>query len=166
VPCVSGVPFDPCIPCIPCALPLSLSLSGIISGILLRQIDDVESNTNLEIVLLVAELTLIVVLFHDASTVQIGDLYVSFPTRMLGIGLPMTLILLLFTVWAMMPSIGFYGALLVAAALTPTDAGLGAPTILNPAVPSRIRQALNVESGINDGLITPIVLIAIEGLVN
>ncbi|KAJ1421566.1 Cation/H+ exchanger [Ochromonadaceae sp. CCMP2298] len=137
---------------------------GILTGSFLRQVPATDNSTNMEIVLLVAELTLIVVLFHDASTVQIRDLYVSFPTRMLAIGLPMTLILLYYTTAALMPFLGLHGALLIAAALTPTDAGLGAPTILNPAVPSRVRQALNVESGINDGLITPIVLIAIEGL--
>ena len=52
-------------------------------------------------------------------------------------------------------------ALLLAAALAPTDAGLGAATVLNPVVPVRIRRALNVESGLNDGLITPVVLFAI-----
>jgi NhaP-type Na+/H+ or K+/H+ antiporter len=55
-------------------------------------------------------------------------------------------------------------ALLLAAALAPTDAGLGAPTVLNPVVPTRIRRALNVESGLNDGLATPVVLFAIAVL--
>jgi NhaP-type Na+/H+ or K+/H+ antiporter len=52
-------------------------------------------------------------------------------------------------------------ALLLAAALTPTDAGLGAATVLNPVVPVRIRRVLNVESGVNDGMATPAVLFAI-----
>jgi len=52
-------------------------------------------------------------------------------------------------------------ALLLAAALSPTDAGLGAATVLNPVVPVRIRRTLNVESGLNDGLVTPVVLFAI-----
>jgi NhaP-type Na+/H+ or K+/H+ antiporter len=52
-------------------------------------------------------------------------------------------------------------ALFLAAALAPTDAGLGAATVLNPVVPVRIRRTLNVESGLNDGLITPVVLFAI-----
>ena len=55
-------------------------------------------------------------------------------------------------------------ALLLAAALAPTDAGLGAATVLNPAVPVRVRRVLNVESGLNDGLITPVVLFAIAAV--
>ena len=55
-------------------------------------------------------------------------------------------------------------ALLLAAALAPTDAGLGAPTVLNPVVPTRVRRALNVESGLNDGLATPVVLFAIAAI--
>ncbi|MDX5398372.1 MAG: cation:proton antiporter, partial [Actinomycetes bacterium] len=56
---------------------------------------------------------------------------------------------------------GVAGAVLIAGAITPTDAGLGASTILNPAVPARVRRALNVESGLNDGLATPVVLAAL-----
>jgi NhaP-type Na+/H+ or K+/H+ antiporter len=59
------------------------------------------------------------------------------------------------------PGIGGWLALLLAAALAPTDAGLGAATVLNPVVPVRVRRVLNVESGLNDGLCTPIVLIAV-----
>ena len=53
---------------------------------------------------------------------------------------------------------------MLAGALTPTDAGLGAPTILHPDVPNRIKRALNVESGLNDGLATPVVLFALSML--
>ena len=60
-----------------------------------------------------------------------------------------------------MPEIGVWLALLLAAALAPTDAGLGAATVLNPVVPVRIRRVLNVESGLNDGLATPVVLFAV-----
>jgi NhaP-type Na+/H+ or K+/H+ antiporter len=54
-------------------------------------------------------------------------------------------------------------ALLVGAALAPTDAALGAGVMVNPAVPARIRRLLNVESGLNDGIATPVVLVAIAG---
>ena len=59
------------------------------------------------------------------------------------------------------PGIGVWLALLLAAALAPTDAGLGAATVLNPVVPVRVRRVLNVESGLNDGLATPVVLFAV-----
>jgi sodium/hydrogen antiporter len=62
------------------------------------------------------------------------------------------------------PDLPVMMALLLAAALAPTDAGLGAPTVLNPVVPTRIRRALNVESGLNDGLATPVVLFAIAAI--
>lgn len=117
-----------------------------------------------EIIRVLAELTLIVVLFHDASTVHWKELYVGLPLRLLCIGLPITLTSIYYCVKGLMPELGIYSTLLIAAALTPTDAGLGAPTILNPKVPVVIRHALNVESGVNDGLVTPIVLIAIAGL--
>jgi NhaP-type Na+/H+ or K+/H+ antiporter len=55
-------------------------------------------------------------------------------------------------------------ALLVGAALAPTDAALGAPVMTNPAIPERIRRVINVESGLNDGIATPVVMLAIAGV--
>ncbi len=112
---------------------------------------------------LLAELSLVVVLFHDASTVQLRALKrdAGVPVRLLAIGFPLALCLTFGVVFLMFPALGAAGALLLAASVTPTDAGLGAPTVLNPTVPVRIRRALNVESGLNDGLATPIVLIAL-----
>jgi NhaP-type Na+/H+ or K+/H+ antiporter len=114
-----------------------------------------------------AELTLVVVLFHDASTVRLSALRrdPGIAVRLLLIGFPLGLVLAgAATAW-LLPSIGLAGAVLIAAAVTPTDAGLGAATILNPAVPVRVRRALNVESGLNDGLATPVVLAALAMLV-
>ena len=54
-------------------------------------------------------------------------------------------------------------ALLVGAALAPTDAALGVPVVTNPAVPSRIRQLITVESGLNDGIATPVVMLPSPG---
>lgn len=114
----------------------------------------------------IAEVTLVLILFHDASTVKLsalrGDL--GPPVRLLAIGFPCALVVTGLASWLLLPAIGIYGALLIAAAITPTDAGLGAPTVLNPVVPVRIRRALNVESGLNDGLATPIVLFALTAL--
>ncbi len=115
---------------------------------------------------LLAELSLIVVLFHDASTVQLRALKqdAGVPVRLLAIGFPLALLLTFGVAILMFPALGVAGAVLLAASVTPTDAGLGAPTVLNPAVPVRIRRALNVESGLNDGLATPIVLTALSVL--
>ena len=115
---------------------------------------------------LLAEVVLVLVLFHDAATVRLADLAHDYrlPLRLLVIGFPVAIALTTGATWVLMPALGLWGALLLAASITPTDAGLGAPTVLNPVVPGRVRRALNVESGLNDGLATPIVLIALAQL--
>ena len=115
---------------------------------------------------LMAEVTLVMVLFHDAATVQLSGLVRDYglPLRLLAIGFPLALVATLGTALWLLPAVGVAGALLLAAAATPTDAGLGAPTVLNPSVPVRVRRALNVESGLNDGLATPLVLLALAAI--
>lgn len=110
-----------------------------------------------------AELTLVIVLFHDASTVRLAALRRDpwIAVRLLAIGFPLMLGLATLATWWLLPAAGLAGAVLIAACVTPTDAGLGSATILDPAVPVRVRRALNVESGLNDGLATPVALIAI-----
>lgn len=114
-----------------------------------------------------AEVTLVMVLFHDASTVRLADLrrdpWIS--VRLLAVGFPLALVMTTAATMWLLPAVGLAGAVLIAGSITPTDAGLGAPTILNPAVPVRVRRALNVESGLNDGLAAPIVLAALSVLV-
>ncbi|NQU37945.1 MAG: cation:proton antiporter [Actinobacteria bacterium] len=118
------------------------------------------------IIAIAAELTLVLVLFHDASTVRLKSLDSDWrvSARLLGIGFPLAVLMTFgLTAW-LMPAIGVMGAVLIAAAISPTDAGLGAPTVMNPTVPLRVRRLLNVESGLNDGLATPIVLFALTVL--
>lgn len=119
---------------------------------------------NREVVLTLAELTLATILVHDASTIKHSTRLAALPLRLLWIGLPLCIVATYFFVNAILPDIGISGALFLAGVLSPTDAGLGAATILNPMVPSLVRQALNVESGLNDGIVTPIVFIALAGL--
>lgn len=113
-----------------------------------------------------AEATLAIVLFTDAAGVRPREIEGDRGpmARLLLVGLPLTIAagtLLAVMLWPQMP---VYAALLLAAMLAPTDAALGAATVLNKAVPLRIRRILNVESGLNDGLATPVVLFAIAGL--
>jgi NhaP-type Na+/H+ or K+/H+ antiporter len=110
-----------------------------------------------------AEATLAVVLFHDAAQVRPRELRndAGLCARLLLVGLPLTMLLGFGAAWMLFPTAGVALWLLLASALAPTDAGLGAPTVLNPVVPVRIRRVLNVESGVNDGLSTPVVLFAI-----
>jgi len=110
-----------------------------------------------------AEVALVLVLFHDAAELQPRALRsdLRFTARLLLVGLPLTIGAGFLVAHVLFPDVGVWLALLLAAALAPTDAGLGAATVLNPAVPARVRRILNVESGLNDGLATPVVLFAI-----
>jgi len=118
-----------------------------------------------ELVKALAEVTLVLVLFSDASRVGPRELRAdaSLYARLLGVGLPLTIGLGTLLALALFPGMSIWLALLVGAALAPTDAALGAGMMVNPAVPARIRRLINVESGLNDGIATPFVLVAIAG---
>ena len=118
-----------------------------------------------ELVKALAEITLVLVLFSDASRVGLRDLRVDMGLclRLLGIGLPLTIGLGTLLALGLFNGMSIWLALLVGAALAPTDAALGAGVMVNPAVPARMRRLLNVESGLNDGIATPVVLVAIAG---
>jgi len=109
-----------------------------------------------------AELTLAVVLFTDAARIDLACLRRegAIPARLLGIGLPLTVAAGAAVACVVFPALGMWEALLIAAILAPTDAALGQAVVSNPLVPVRIRQSLNVESGLNDGIALPIVLVA------
>jgi sodium/hydrogen antiporter len=116
-----------------------------------------------ETVLIVTELTLALLLFSDASTVRLRDVEgdASLPSRLLFIGLPLTILAGTLIAFAMFPDVGWGAAALIAAILAPTDTALGTAVVTNKAVPVRIRRALNVESGLNDGIATPFVTLFI-----
>jgi NhaP-type Na+/H+ or K+/H+ antiporter len=110
----------------------------------------------------IAEFTLILVLFSDASRIDLGVLKkgAGIPARMLLIGMPLTILLGTLLAHWVSPDQPWALALLVAAILTPTDAALGQAVVSSPSVPLRLRQGVNVESGLNDGLALPVVMIA------
>ena len=110
-----------------------------------------------EVALTVVELTLALLLFADASTVRLREVEgdTRLPGRLLFIGFPLTIALGTIVAGWMVPEAGWASAAVVATILAPTDAALGLPVFTNTAVPVRIRRALNVESGLNDGLATP-----------
>jgi sodium/hydrogen antiporter len=111
------------------------------------------------------ELTLVLVLFADAARVRVHDLRrdAGGILRLLAIGLPLTVLAGWGLALWLLPGMGVWLALVVGAALAPTDAALGVPVVSNPSVPSRVRRLLTVESGLNDGIATPVVLLAIAG---
>jgi NhaP-type Na+/H+ or K+/H+ antiporter len=119
---------------------------------------------NNELIKELAEFTLALVLFSDASRVGLHELRVDagLYVRLLGVALPLTIGL--GTVLALaLAGTNIWLALLVGAALAPTDAALGAGMIASPVVPARIRRLINVESGLNDGIATPFVSVALAG---
>jgi sodium/hydrogen antiporter len=114
-------------------------------------------------ILTITELTLAVLLFSDASTVALTDLGgdASLPGRLLSAGLPLTIGVGTLVAYFVLPGAGWALAALVATILAPTDAALGLAVVTNRAVPVRIRRALNVESGLNDGIATPFITLFI-----
>ncbi len=110
---------------------------------------------------LLAEITLILVLFSDAATIDLRQLARdhNLPLRMLVVGMPLNIALGTLVALVLFTELSFWEAALLAAILAPTDAALGQAVVTNRAVPVRIRQALNVESGLNDGIALPFVLI-------
>jgi len=109
---------------------------------------------------LLAELTLALLLFSDAARVNVSQLRrdMAFPARLLGIGLPLSIILGSLLAAVMFDDLSWALAGFVGATLAPTDAALSAQVINDDRIPLRLRRVLNVESGLNDGIATPIVV--------
>ena len=113
--------------------------------------------------LLIAELGLVMLLFTDASRVNrhalSGDR--NLPLRLLTVGMLLTIALGAAAAMVCFAGLTWWEAGIVAAILAPTDAGLGQVIVTSPSVPARIRQALNVEAGLNDGLSVPFLMLFI-----
>ena len=143
------------------------TLSGpivfVIGGLLLGPavLGIVNLNVGAETLRLLAESTLAIVLFTDAAGADLAMVRRSamLPTRLLLIGLPLTIGLGFLIGKALLPGLGLVEIALVAAILAPTDAALGKPVVVNAAVPEGLRETLNLESGLNDGICVPIVLL-------
>jgi sodium/hydrogen antiporter len=110
---------------------------------------------------LLAELTLAMVLFTDAANANLDVLRrnIGVPERLLMIGLPLTIILGFLFAVIVFPSLATLETALLATILAPTDAALGKPVVTNNAVPPAMREGLNIESGLNDGICVPIVVL-------
>ena len=113
-----------------------------------------------------AEFTLALVLFSDASRVGLRELraQTGLYVRLLGVALPLTFGLGTLLAFALAGTGDAWLALLVGAALAPTDAALGAGILANPVIPAGLRRLINVESGLNDGIATPFVSLALAGV--
>ena len=124
-------------------------------------LDFIEISVDSSTVKLVAEATLALMLFHDASRIGLIRLrdHTTLPLRLLGIGLPVMIALGTLVAHALIPSVGWLGAALMATMLAPTDAALGEEVVTDKRLPGWLRQGMNVESGLNDGLSVPVFLV-------
>jgi sodium/hydrogen antiporter len=132
---------------------------GLLAGN--RVLHLVEADTANQYVRHLAEATLALVLFIDAVRVNRHRLRreALVPARLLGIGLPLTIVAGTVAALALFAEPDLWTAAALATMLAPTDAALGLPVISNRRLPSRIRQGLNVESGLNDGVCVPLLII-------
>ncbi|MFD2415790.1 cation:proton antiporter [Amycolatopsis pigmentata] len=110
------------------------------------------------------ELALVFLLFADATRIDLAGLrrHLAWPRRLLLIGLPLTLFAAFGTGLLVLPGIALTGAFVLSTMVCPTDAALGQRVVSDQAVPARVRQALDVESGLNDGLCVPFFLVAVD----
>ena len=111
-----------------------------------------------------SEAALAMVLFTDAAHADLGVVRrtVSLPERLLLVGLPLTIVFGFLVALPLFPTLDVFAAALLATLLAPTDAALGAPVVSNESVPVETREALNLESGLNDGICVPVVVIPLD----
>jgi NhaP-type Na+/H+ or K+/H+ antiporter len=138
--------------------PILFTLTGIL--IVTFFPDLLELATGISNFLLLAEIGLVMTLFTDATQVNLKILRSNsyLPVRLLGIGMLLTILLGAVAALLIFDKISIWEAGILAAILAPTDAGLGQVIVTSPKVPLRIRQVLNVEAGLNDGLSVPFMM--------
>jgi NhaP-type Na+/H+ or K+/H+ antiporter len=113
-----------------------------------------------ETFLKLTELALVLLLFSDATHIDLQALrrYERLPLRLLGIGMPLTILLGAFGASLLFPGLSIWEAGILGAILAPTDAALGEVIVNSPRLPFRIRQTIFVEAGLNDGLAVPFLI--------
>ncbi|WP_150522519.1 cation:proton antiporter [Roseibium sediminis] len=131
-------------------------------GVLIASTELMPAHEAKELLHVVAELALIILLFLDAAQIDLRALktHYAWPMRMLLIGLPLSILFGTLFFWPFLSGqLSLVAIALLAAILAPTDAALGQAVVTNTAVPERVRRGLTVESGLNDGLALPAILL-------
>jgi len=148
----------------PVTAPMVFAGIGILASPLVLDLLNVKPSA--EIVKLIAEVTLVVILFVDASTVRLKSLKMNrgIPIRLLGIGLPITMVFGFLIALVFVNNQNLWLAALVALILSPTDAALGQAVVSSERLPENMRQAINVESGLNDGIALAPIMMCIAAL--
>lgn len=144
--------------------PMVFVLFGIIASFF--RVDIVAGGVYAPAVKIIAELTLILVLFIDASTINLKELVKerNLPIRLLFVGLPVTMVAGILIALPLFPGMNIWVIAMMALILSPTDAALGQAVVTSTLVPQKIRQTINVESGLNDGIALPPILICVAAL--
>ena len=142
--------------------PVNGALVYVIAGALLgpQVLGLIDLKVDGRLISSLAELALAVCLFTDSSNANLSVLrrVETTPMRLLLIGLPLTIALGLGLGMLIFDKLGFFEIALIATMLAPTDAALGKAVVTNPVVPDKVRESLNVESGLNDGICVPVIL--------
>jgi sodium/hydrogen antiporter len=141
--------------------PFLAVIVGLVTGPLLLNL--IVIKVEIEGYKVIAELALALVLFTDAANTNIWEMrkYASVPTRLLLIGLPLTILLGMAGGGIIFKGFSWIELGILATLLAPTDAALGKPVVTNQSVPSKLRESLNVESGLNDGICVPVLFLFI-----
>ena len=127
-----------------------------------------ETKLNAELVQITAEFALIIILFSDAAALNLRKLRHewSIPVRLLFISLPITVIAATLIAKQFFPGETTVYLLLMALILAPTDAALGKAVVTDKRVPEKIRSSINVESGLNDGIVLPVLLTVVAMIIS
>lgn len=138
--------------------PILFTVAGIAASASLSV--SLEIKEYFKLLLTIAEIGLVLLLFTDASRIRLKELLSisQLPTRLLSVGMLLTIFLGAVAALVVFPRLSIWEAGILAAILAPTDAGLGQVIVSSPRVPSRIRNALNVEAGLNDGMSVPFLM--------
>jgi sodium/hydrogen antiporter len=139
--------------------PMVFVIVGVVAGPL--GFNWIEISVSTELVRVMMEIALVLILFIDASLINLPELLQTrgLPLRLLLVGLPLTMGLGLLLAWMLFPHLSLWLLALMALILSPTDAALGQAVVKSESVPKTIRQAINVESGLNDGIALPPILL-------
>jgi NhaP-type Na+/H+ or K+/H+ antiporter len=147
----------------PLSAPIVFTGTGIAIGPLGLGLIDVSGGALLEVV---ATATLALVLFADAASIKFQsaerrNLMRRVTTRLLGLALPLTILAGAVVGKLVFPDLAWAEAFVLALVLAPTDAALSQPVFSAKGLPGPVQNALDAESGLNDGICLPLLLLAL-----
>ncbi len=139
---------------------LSIAVFSVLAGLILAEVDAIHVYAGDKAVVHLFELALIVTLLSDGLFVDRELLVVHWGpvARALVIAMPLTLVLLALAAKLLFSSLSWAEAFLLGSVLAATDPVVTSSVVTSQRVPASIRHALNLESGLNDGLALPFVL--------